>query len=112
MNNLPTNSWTIVGSRISLASDTAITVLLAVRSRGKRPVLISHGNGGTIPALMLNERIKILHRLGYAIFAYDYAGYGQSEGTACYSGLLEYGQAAYNYCVNKLAFASTDGEIG
>lgn len=46
----------------------------------KAYVLYCHGNGEDVPRLA--SRLKVLHdRIGVAVFAWDYRGYGQSAGT-------------------------------
>lgn len=42
-------------------------------------VLVSHGNGGNISHRL--SLYDLLHRLGAHVLAYDYRGFGQSEGT-------------------------------
>lgn len=42
-------------------------------------VLISHGNGGNISHRL--SLYELLHRLGVHVLAYDYRGFGQSEGS-------------------------------
>ena len=58
-------------------------------------LLFSHGNaedlGDDLP--MLNE----LRRAGFAIFAYDYRGYGTSQGVSSETSLYEDVDAAYQY---------------
>ncbi len=41
-------------------------------------VLFSHGNAGNIADRL--ESIQLLRRLGFSVLAYDYGGYGRSEG--------------------------------
>ena len=63
-------------------------------------LLFSHGNaedlGDDLP--MLNE----LRRAGFALFAYDYRGYGTSQGVSSEKSLYEDVDAAYEYVTRTL----------
>lgn len=55
-------------------------------------ILISHGNGGNI-----SHRIslyEVLHQVGVQVFAYDYRGYGHSEGRPSEMGTYRDAEAA------------------
>ena len=41
-------------------------------------VLFSHGNGGNLSHRL--DTLRIFHELGLSVLAYDYSGYGQSDG--------------------------------
>src|SRR3989475_3578161 len=68
-------------------------------------LLFSHGNaedlGDDLP--MLNE----LRRAGFAVFAYDYRGYGTSQGVSSEKSVYEDVDAAYEYLTRTL-LASPD----
>ena len=63
----------------------------------KGTVLISHGNGGNISHRL--QIVSMLVRNHFNVLAYDYQGYGRSEGSPSISGILEDGRAAYDYLV-------------
>lgn len=65
----------------------------------KRIVLISHGNGGNM-SLRAHLAFMFL-REGTSVFAYDYAGYGRSEGEPSMEGICEDARSAYNYLVSE-----------
>ncbi len=67
------------------------------------PVLLwCHGNAGNIIHRLQN--LIWLHRLGFAVFLFDYRGYGRSEGSPCEEGLYRDALAAYAYLVDKRGF--------
>ena len=55
-------------------------------------VLFCHGNAGDIGDRV--DNIALLHRLGLAVFIFDYRGYGQSGGKASEEGLYQDARAA------------------
>jgi hypothetical protein len=61
--------------------------------------LYSHGNAGYLAKMFWCKSIKMLSKLG-SVFAYDYRGYGTSEGSptenGCYSDIF----GAWNYLTN------------
>ena len=64
-------------------------------------VLHLHGNAGNI-----SHRLSLYrrwHQLGLAVFAFDYRGYGNSEGKPGEEGLYEDGRAAWRFLIDKLA---------
>jgi hypothetical protein len=68
-------------------------------------VLICHGNGGNI-----SHRLDLYHLLlqtGVAVFAFDYRGYGHSEGTPGEEGTCLDAQAAHAWLRQK-GFAGTN----
>lgn len=70
--------------------------------KSTRVVLINHGNAGNITHRMLIVRDFL--QLGVSAFVYDYRGYGASTGKPSANGLLEDGEAAYDYLVQKLGY--------
>ena len=63
-------------------------------------ILFSHGNGEDIGHNA--EYFAILRQAGFAVFAYDYRGYGTSEGRPTEAGVYLDAQAAYDYLVGEL----------
>jgi uncharacterized protein len=66
----------------------------------KAVVLFTHGNGGNI-----THRSDLMHemraRLGVATFAFDYRGYGRSDGSPSGKGILADARAARVWLMNK-----------
>jgi hypothetical protein len=66
---------------------------------GKPSFVFAHGNGGNI-----GDRwtiVKILAGRGYGVLAFDYRGYGKSEGTPGEAGLYRDMEAASHYLLNE-----------
>lgn len=66
-------------------------------------LLWSHGNGEDIG--YLSQRFKSFHARGYGILAYDYPGYGISEGSPSEKGCYDACQTAWNYLTDTLDIA-------
>jgi fermentation-respiration switch protein FrsA (DUF1100 family) len=63
-------------------------------------ILHSHGNGGNLSYDI--ERIRRFQRAGLAFFAYDYRGYGKSEGAPSEAGVILDAIAAYDHLRDSL----------
>ena len=63
-------------------------------------VLVSHGNAEDIGTGM--DILEAFVRRGYSVFAYDYRGYGLSEGRPSEKNTYGDIEAAYGYLVNEL----------
>jgi uncharacterized protein len=57
--------------------------------------LLCHGNGGNISHRL--DQYDALLRLGVAVLAFDYRGYGLSDGSAGEAGVLRDAEAAYDW---------------
>lgn len=66
-----------------------------------KTVLLSHGKGGDLSDM--RELVSKLLNAGASVFAYDYEGFGLSEGKADVEAACEDGQAAYLYLTQKRA---------
>jgi alpha-beta hydrolase superfamily lysophospholipase len=62
---------------------------------GQHTILYSHGNGGTIG--IRGPIIKLFTDAGYGMLAYDYRGFGNSEGSPSEAGLYKDQEAATNF---------------
>ena len=65
-------------------------------------LLICHGNGGNISDAGRPEHYAGLRAEGLNLFAFDYRGYGESEGTPTERGLYEDARTAYRYLRDSL----------
>lgn len=63
-------------------------------------ILYSHGNGEDLG--YARPRLESLRRLGFNVFAYDYRGYGTSDGRASEQNTYEDVTAAFNHLTAKL----------
>jgi fermentation-respiration switch protein FrsA (DUF1100 family) len=61
-------------------------------------VLLSHGNGGNL--VMRADLIDKLVKAGLSVLAYDYEGYGKSEGEPSVDVACDDAKCAYEYLVN------------
>lgn len=68
----------------------------------KKVVLLSHGNAGNV--MHRATKIKRLLSCGQSVFAYDYEGYGVSEGTPSPNAVAADVCAAFDYLVNQLHY--------
>jgi uncharacterized protein len=67
--------------------------------RAQLALLISHGNAGNISSR--TDVYQVLLEAGLSVFAYDYRGYGRSQGTPGESGTYLDAQAAYQWLRQK-----------
>jgi fermentation-respiration switch protein FrsA (DUF1100 family) len=65
-------------------------------------LLICHGNGGNISEAGRPYHYAGLRALGLSLFAFDYRGYGESEGAPSEVGLYRDADAAYRYLRDSL----------
>lgn len=47
------------------------------------------------------DRVKLFQRVGFAVFTFDYRGYGKSDGVPSEEGIYRDTRAAYDFLVNK-----------
>lgn len=64
-------------------------------SQSRGTVLLFHGNAGNISHRL--EYLRMLHRLGYSSFIFDYRGYGKSSGSPSEQGTYRDAEAAWRY---------------
>ena len=72
-----------------------------VADRQDRTVLYFHGNGTNLEAYW--DRIAILWRMGFRVFAVDYRGFGRSTGEPTEAGVYADGRAALAHVKARLA---------
>ncbi|MBZ0188154.1 MAG: alpha/beta hydrolase [Candidatus Obscuribacterales bacterium] len=65
-------------------------------------VLFSHGNGGNLNCC--STFFEAVLKSGVSLFAYDYRGYGMSEGEPSVPGIVNDAKAAYDYVNKRLDF--------
>jgi hypothetical protein len=86
--------------KIRTPSGTRISAIYLPDPRARYTILFSHGNGEDIG--YASEELERLRRLGFSVFAYDYQGYGTSEGAPSESNAYEDISAAYTYLTTEL----------
>ncbi len=67
--------------------------------KGQPLVLFCHGNAGNISHRV--DNLRLLRKLGLAVFIFDYRGYGQSEGRATETGTYDDMRGALNWLQEK-----------
>lgn len=86
--------------KIKKPDGAMISALYLPNKKAKYTLLVSHGNaddlGRTMPLL------HAMHDHGYAVFSYDYEGYGTSNGWPSENKSYADIDAAYNYLTNDL----------
>ena len=74
-----------------------IAILKLINPRARFTLLFSHGNAEDINLLF--EYLKIYYDKGFSIIAYDYPGYGQSEGASTETGAESAIETVYKYAL-------------
>lgn len=91
--------------KFSSADGSRISAKYFSNSAATFTLLFSHGNaedmGSDTPLL------EAIRDAGFSVFAYDYQGYGTSEGKPSEEHLYEDSEAAYNYLRNSLNVPAT-----
>jgi len=85
------------------SGDKQISAIYMPSQDAQYVLLFSHGNAEDI-----GQNIPWFHQLneaGFSVFAYDYRGYGTSEGTSSERTVYEDALAAYDYATNTLHIA-------
>lgn len=86
--------------KLGTAAGNRISAIHLPNARAEHTILYSHGNaedlGGIAPVL------RRLHEWGFAVLAYDYSGYGTSDGRASERSSYEDIDAAYEYLTGRL----------
>lgn len=83
------------------ADDLEIAALHLPNPSAEYTLLYSHGNGEDLGTI--RPKLRHLRKAGFAVFAYDYRGYGLSEGVPSAEGTYLDIAAAYGYLRDELA---------
>jgi abhydrolase domain-containing protein 17 len=89
--------------KIRSANGRLISALHLPNPSARFTLLVSHGNAEDLG----DDRywLEDLRRAGFSVFAYDYQGYGTSEGKASEKGAYDDENAAYDYLTASLKIA-------
>lgn len=87
--------------KISLRDGSEITCIYLHNPEAKYTLLYSHGNAEDLGTVQ--HRLADYLEAGFSVFAYDYPGYGTSEGRPSETIVYESIFAAYSYLTNNLA---------
>ncbi|MGE3319359.1 MAG: alpha/beta hydrolase [Candidatus Berkiella sp.] len=85
---------------IPLANQQTLSAVYLPNTQAKYTLLFSHGNAEDL--FTLSPFLKLLQQHGFAVFAYDYPGYGNSTGKATEASTYQAIQAAYQYLTTEL----------
>lgn len=82
------------------ADGLAVAGLFLENPSAELTLLFSHGNGEDIG--WAKESLEELRDLGFSVFAYDYPGYGLSQGSPSEDRCYQSAEAAYRYLIDDL----------
>lgn len=85
--------------KLTSVSGNKISALYLPHPQGTYTILYSHGNAEDLG--MIRPRLQSLFQAGFNVFAYDYQGYGTSQGKPSETGSYEDIKTAYNFLVNQ-----------
>ncbi len=86
--------------RIRAGDGVRLTALYLPNPQARYTLLFSHGNAEDLGDNL--EFLEGLQQTGFAVLAWDYRGYGTSEGVPSERTLYSDGQAVYDYLVREL----------
>ena len=94
------------GQSVSLATadGVRITAILLANEHAEYTILYNHGNAEDLG--LIAPTLARLRDWGFAVFAYDYRGYGTSQGTASERGAYKDIDAAYDHLTRVLGVPS------
>ena len=90
--------------KLTTRTGKKISALYLINPKAKFTLLVSHGNAEDLG----DDRfwLEELQRAGFSIFAYDYEGYGTSEGKPGEQAAYDDENAAYDYVTQTLKIAT------
>ncbi|MEH2156404.1 alpha/beta hydrolase [Nostoc sp.] len=86
--------------KLRSGENTNISATYLLNNQAKYTILYSHGNAEDLGDI--KQILEKLHGWGFSVFAYDYRGYGTSEGKPTESHAYEDINSAYNYLTQNL----------
>jgi len=86
--------------KLTTADGVQISAIYLPNPRAKYTILYSHGNAEDLGDVQWV--LRELQQMGFAVFAYDYHGYGTSKGKASETNVYRDIDAAYNYLTQQL----------
>ncbi|HEX6589786.1 MAG TPA: alpha/beta hydrolase [Longimicrobiales bacterium] len=86
------------------ADGNGVSALHLENPRARYTILYSHGNGEDLGNVL--PVLEAIRDLGFAVFAYDYRGYGTSPGRASADGAVLDAEAAYEHVTGALGVAA------
>ncbi|MEH2215469.1 alpha/beta hydrolase [Nostoc sp.] len=86
--------------KLSSGKDTNISATYLLNTQAKYTILYSHGNSEDLGDI--KQILEKLHAWGFSVFAFDYRGYGTSQGKSTEIHAYEDINSAYNYLTQNL----------
>jgi len=86
--------------KITTKNGAVISAVYLPNAEAKYTVLVSHGNAEDLGYIM--PFLKQFHNKGFAVFAYDYEGYGTSTGKPTVANAYTDSRTVYNYLTEQL----------
>ncbi|MFB2972952.1 alpha/beta hydrolase [Aerosakkonema sp. BLCC-F183] len=86
--------------KLIAADGVQISAIYLPNSKATYTILYSHGNAEDLGDML--PILRELRELGFSVFAYDYRGYGTSQGTPSESNAYKDVDTAYDYLTRKL----------
>jgi abhydrolase domain-containing protein 17 len=86
--------------KIPVTNTERISAIYLPNSRSTYTFIYIHGNAEDLGDI--RPRLDLLHSWGYSVFAYDYRGYGTSDGTPSEQNAYRDAEAAYAYVTTQL----------
>lgn len=90
--------------KLSSAADVQISALYLSNPKATYTLLFSHGNAEDLGDI--RWLLEKLRQEGFSVFAYDYRGYGTSQGTPSEQNTYRDIDAAYHYLTQKLGISA------
>lgn len=86
--------------KLTTQNNQHISALYLPQPNAKFTILYSHGNGSDLG--MIRDGLETIRRIGFSVFAYEYQGYGTSQGTPSEQNAYLDIEAAYRYLTQTL----------
>jgi fermentation-respiration switch protein FrsA (DUF1100 family) len=86
--------------KLTSADNTRLSAIHLLNPTAKYTIIYAHGNAEDIGDIRFI--LEDLRDLGFSVFAYDYRGYGTSEGTPTEQNAYQDIDTAYNYVTQEL----------
>lgn len=83
-----------------MAGDINLSAVYLPNPDAKFTLLYFHGNAADLGNVY--DLLRYMHANGFAVFSYDYPGYGTSDGSSSEQRFYQSGLAAYDYLVDTL----------
>jgi abhydrolase domain-containing protein 17 len=91
--------------KLSVSETEQISALYLPNDRAAYTLLYIHGNASDLGDV--RPSLERLHGWGFSVFAYDYRGYGTSDGNPNEQNAYQDAEAAYKYLTNQLQIPSS-----